>query len=388
MNAYQAKIIRRLRRDPSRPRGKRVLVVGCGNIGSQLVPLVARMKGIGMLILVDCDGYEESNLSSQSISSSDIGRAKAFVQARIARKLNPRLRVLAIHARLECVPLGWLRSDVMLACLDSKEARRCANEIAWRLGTPLIDAGIEASGLLARVNIYRPAANQPCLECAWDRRDYAQLPVKHPCDAGLGPSTPTGAPACLGALAAALQALECLKILAGDLSNAGKQILIEAGTHRHFLTGFSMHPKCRFNHAGWNASKISRTPAQLSVGAALRLASDAGASLTFAGMHLARQLDCPGCGFSPRVYRLEERLSRRERICPQCGQDLLVAGFHSQSQLKTKEVEPVLAARSLASLGLRGGDFISIKGSQRESFYELGGAPAVARSRLITRSIP
>jgi len=50
--------------------------------------------------------------------------------------------------------------------------------------------------------------------------------------------------------------------------------------------------------------------------------------------------------------------------------------------------DPILAARSLASLGLRGGDFISIKGSQRESFYELGGAPAVARSRLITRSIP
>ena len=75
-------------------------------------------------------------------------------------------------ARVENVPPGRLRGDVMLACLDSKDARRHTNSLAWKLGMPLLDAGIEASALLARVNVYRPAENQPCQECAWDQRDY------------------------------------------------------------------------------------------------------------------------------------------------------------------------------------------------------------------------
>src|ERR1019366_9230837 len=107
------------------------------------------------------------------------------VQARRVRGINPRLELVSIVDRLENVPLGYLRGDVILACLDSKESRRWANEISWRLGVPWIDAGVEPSLMLARVNVYLPALAQPCLECAWGERDYAELPTIHPCDAGV-----------------------------------------------------------------------------------------------------------------------------------------------------------------------------------------------------------
>ena len=120
-----------------RPRraGKHLVVLGAGgNIGSHLVPLLARLPGVTRLTLVDCDRYEEKNLQSQAITPSDVGQPKARVQARRARRINPKLEVVPIVDRLENVPLGCLRGDVILACLDSKESRRCANEIAWRLG--------------------------------------------------------------------------------------------------------------------------------------------------------------------------------------------------------------------------------------------------------------
>ena len=128
--------------------GRHVVVVGCGNIGSFLVPLVIRMSEITKLTLVDFDTFEAKNRSSQNISPAEVCKAKAVVLARLARRLNPGLEVVPLVARIENVPPGRLRGDVMLAGLDSKDARRHANSLAWKLGMALVDAGIEASAML------------------------------------------------------------------------------------------------------------------------------------------------------------------------------------------------------------------------------------------------
>jgi len=356
-------------------------VIGCGNIGSFLVLLLIRVMEIVKITLVDFDRYEESNFCSQHIAPSDFGKPKARVLARLARRLNPRLQVVPIVSRLELAPPGLLRGDLILACLDSKESRRCANALAFGLGIPLVDAGIEASASLARVNVYLPSPGQPCLECAWDQRDYAALPVIHPCAVNGHATPPTGAPACLGALAASLQAIECKKILAGDFSSAGRQILIEAAAHRHFLTGFRFNPQCRCPHKHWDISK-RRVPLDLPLSQALKLAGRGRANLGFAGMQLARQLACPGCGFARRVVRLDQRLNPREKKCPRCGRELLVSGFHSQARLNSEELDPALAARSLARLGLRAGDFISVNHGGNEIFFELAAARSPHNRRI------
>jgi molybdopterin/thiamine biosynthesis adenylyltransferase len=325
--------------------------------------------------LVDADHYEAKNLQSQDIQPSDIGRPKAEVQARRAQRLNPRLVVVAIADRIENVPLGRLRGHVIVACLDSKESRRFANEIAWRLGVPLIDAGVEASALLARVNVYLPAPDAPCLECFWDERDYAQLATRHPCQPDEPKAPPTNAPACLGSLAAALQAIECQKLLAGQFTTAaiGHEVLIEAATHKYFVTALRRNPNCRFDHRIWKISTLQADPSDLSLGAALRLGKHNGsASLTFGGRAIVERIDCPGCGFTRKVFQLNGRIRLADRFCGRCNRQLLAAGFNMRACVSAGALSARDAARSLASVGLRGGDIFSVSNGRREQHYQLG----------------
>ena len=74
--------------------------------------------------------------------------------------------------------------------------------------------GVLGASLLGRVTRYLPGEELPCLECRWDDADYAALEQTYPCDAN-GPA-PTTAPSTLGALVAALMAIDCRKLLAGE----------------------------------------------------------------------------------------------------------------------------------------------------------------------------
>ncbi len=360
------------------PNTGHIVIVGAGgNIGSYLVSLLARHPNVVQLTLVDCDVFEPKNLASQDIVPGDIGQPKVRVVARRARQINPRLHVRPLNARLEDLPLGMYRADFIAACLDSKEARRGINEIAWRLGVPWIDAGVEAGAMLARVNIYQPGLERPCCECSWDARDYRFLDVRHPCDDGRPQAHPTNAPACLGSLAASLQAIECHKLLVGELDQAliGRQVLIEAATHRHFVTWFRHNPRCRFDHQTWKIRPLAESPARLTIRAAFRMAGDL-ASIGFAGKTLATRLDCPRCGFGRPILKLRHRLDDHERRCDRCGSELLASAMHTHEQLAPAILPLGAENLPLASLGLRAGDVISLGEGAEETFVELAGLPA------------
>src|SRR5712692_6109386 len=101
--------------------GKSVVVVGAGgNIGSHLVSHVARMPSVVRITLIDKDTYEPANVRGQDITPHEIGKLKAVVQAKRLSRINSRLNVEAIADAVERVPLGKLRADVILACLDSR----------------------------------------------------------------------------------------------------------------------------------------------------------------------------------------------------------------------------------------------------------------------------
>ena len=97
--------------------------IGVGNLGSHAAAALARLPSLGRLTLVDPDVYEFSNLSSQAIERRDIGRRKVDVLARRLGAINPALHVVPIAERVEDVPLGRLRADVIAGGLDSRAAR-------------------------------------------------------------------------------------------------------------------------------------------------------------------------------------------------------------------------------------------------------------------------
>jgi molybdopterin/thiamine biosynthesis adenylyltransferase len=84
----------------------RIAVIGAGNIGSHLLPHVARMRGVDAITVIDRDRYEQTNLGTQNIFRFDLGRSKAQVQAGRLTLMSCDLDVRAVHMPVEDVPLG------------------------------------------------------------------------------------------------------------------------------------------------------------------------------------------------------------------------------------------------------------------------------------------
>ena len=367
--------------DSQKKPGKSVVVVGAGgNIGSHLVPHLGRMPQIGRVTLIDKDVYEAGNLRSQDINARDVGKLKALVQARKLRQINPALCVEAISDAVERVPLGVLRADVILGCLDSRIARQHVNQFAWRLGVSLVDAGVEAGGLLARVNVYVPGADSPCLECAWDDRDYEALEQIYACHGVTASVAATNAPSGLGALAASLQAIECQKLLSGQTERAAvsKQVLVDALYHKHFVTAFRRNPHCRFSgHEVWHIQKLNRAMEDLTLAEALQLGrvgtrESGPCALRIEGKPIVKRLTCPACGAVRALFKLECSLRAAQTKCPKCGRRMLAAGRDVLERLSAAVVSRNVLGRSLASLGLRSGEVFSVGDGEGELHYELG----------------
>jgi molybdopterin/thiamine biosynthesis adenylyltransferase len=353
-----------------------IVVAGLGNIGSHSAQHVARTADGARVTLIDRDVYEAKNVCSQDITPRDVGRAKAAVQARRLRRINPAIHVTACADAVEHVPLGVFRGAIVLGCLDSRAARRHLAAAAWQVGAvAYIDAGVEPTGMLARVNVYVGGADAPCYECAWQAVDYAAQEQRYPCDVLSGSpasSSPaaTNAPSSLGALAAALQAVECHKLLHGRTERVlvGRQIVIDASWHKHYVTALRRNPDCRFDHRVW---QVEALPAATSVGALFALGG-VDCTVRVPGHTFVRRLCCIACGRSRTLLRLSHRLSARLRRCAACGHPMQAAGFDMLASLRRADLPDALLRRPPRSLGLLAGDVIALGAADGERYFQLG----------------
>ena len=355
--------------------GAHLIVVGAGgNIGSHLVPHLGRMAAVGSITLVDGDTYEAANLAGQDIRACDVGRPKVLVQAARLKAINPALRVVARREVVEALPLGELRADAILACLDSRAARQSVNEAAWRLGVPWVDAGVEGTQLLARVNVYRPAAEAPCLECAWDERDYAALEARYPCGYGAA-RTPTHAPSSLGAAAAALQAIECQRVLgdAGRPPLTSGELLVDLAHRRQYVTSFRRNPSCRLaDHEPWTIQVLNAGPRGLTAAEVFGLAGAASCGVGVAGARVSRRRVCERCGWDDRGLRFIHP-SRVPPRCRRCGGHLVSPGADTAEELTPDMVRGPAGGRALAGLGVRPHDVLVVRTREGEAHFELAG---------------
>ena len=366
--------------DASKRTAKSIVVIGAGgNIGSHLVPHLCRMKDVERVTLIDRDVYEGANLSTQDITPGDVGRRKAFVQARRLSRINPSLRVRTVAEAVERVPLGLLRADVILVCLDSRRGRAYVNQAAWRLGVPWIDTGVAADGLFARVNVYVPATDCACLECGWDEQDYLAIEQTYPCLGFAENAFPTNAPSSLGALAASLQAIECGKVLSGQLEQAalGQQVLISAAHHKHYVTAYRRNPDCRFyGHEIWNIERLRERPNELTVEQAIELGRsgarvNGSIGLRVEGSAFVRRLTCPKCGRAKKLLRLQNRLRATDERCANCGQRMVAAGRDLSERLEAASLPGALIKRTLKSIGFLPGDVFSVGNRAAEMHFEI-----------------
>jgi adenylyltransferase/sulfurtransferase len=361
-----------------------VVIVGAGTIGSHVVSHVARRADVTRISVIDPDRYEPRNLRAQEIVPADVGRPKADVQARRALDLNSEVVAQAFPQPVETLPLGWLDADVILSCVDSRRARMVINQAAWRLGVPWINAGIDAAGLLARVQVLVPGPDAPCLECAWDQRDYELVEQTYPCQDAAAPAE-TGATASLGALAAAMQAIECDKLLDGDRAGllAGRDVLIDARHHRHFVTEFRRNRACRMpDHAPWSIAPLAMDPASTSFDELMARAetlTGSGVWMSVAGQQWALALTCDVCGRRAPTGQLDRSgFGRGVMTCADCGGMSHAAGFDLRDAIAVENVPVSVRAWPIASLGLLAGDVLTFTTSDAAIHVELIGERALA----------
>src|SRR5918997_3433412 len=81
--------------DQQRLANARVLVVGAGALGNEIIKNLA-LLGVGNVLIADMDRVENSNLSRSALyRAADNGKPKAQTAARAAREIFPDLNVQA-----------------------------------------------------------------------------------------------------------------------------------------------------------------------------------------------------------------------------------------------------------------------------------------------------
>lgn len=121
-----------------------VLVAGCGGLGGHLILGLARL-GVGCIVAVDPDIFDESNLNRQALcTTANLGQPKVDEAVRQVGLINPACRVRPHQERLEASNADTLLVGVDLALdgLDSVSARITLSEACARNNIPLIHAAV------------------------------------------------------------------------------------------------------------------------------------------------------------------------------------------------------------------------------------------------------
>lgn len=135
---------------------KRVLIVGCGGLGGNLISILLRI-GVGNLRIVDGDVFDPSNLNRQLFSSvSALGQNKARIAAQSAFDINPDVHVDVIEEFFteENAAMLLQDCDIVLDALDNIPSRRLLAAACEKAGLPLIYGAI--SGWVSQAAISLP----------------------------------------------------------------------------------------------------------------------------------------------------------------------------------------------------------------------------------------
>jgi len=305
-------------------RNATVLVVGAGALGNEVLKNLALM-GIGRIIVADFDTIEDSNLSRSILfRSSDRGRRKAEVAAEAVKALNPDVEVKAWHGDINFeMGLGVFRHvDVVVGCLDNREARLSLNRFSWAVGKPWVDGAIQE--LMGIVRVFWPGQGA-CYECTLTDLDYQIISLRYSCPLlarenilqGKVPTTPTSA-----SIVAAFQTQEALKLIHDMEVQPGKALMINGLTNDVYTTEYPVKEGC-FSHS--TMEPIIELPqaisTQTTLGDLLQLAQDSLGDETVLefDQEVVIDFECLACGDIAPVFMRMARLYETEFACPQCG---------------------------------------------------------------------
>ena len=308
--------------DQAKLAAARVLVVGAGALGNEVLKNLA-LVGIGQIIVIDLDRIEDSNLArSVLFRRSDRGKPKAVAAAEAVRDMNPDVKVQPIHGNVMTdLGLGVFRDvDVVIGCLDNREARLWVNRCCWKVGKPWIDGGIQEINGVAKV--YVPGQG-PCYECSMTENDYRLINIRYSCpqlkredlQAGKVPTAPT-----IDSFIAALQTQEALKLIHGMPVEPGMAMIFNGLSNQFYKSQLPFREDC-LSHETYGPPaeleiSVDHTIDELFSAAKSHLSEASNWRLSL-DRDLVIALDC-GCGHSREVMRPRTDVNHDEAKCPRC----------------------------------------------------------------------
>lgn len=234
----------------ARLRDARVVVLGCGGLGSWALCGLA-CAGVGTLVLVDDDRVDLSNLNRQLLyRAADIGRIKVEVAAEALEAFNPGLELIAVPQRVESpADIAALvdGADLLIETADwpPYDLSRWVNAACTRAGVPHISAG-QAPPLLRLGPLYVPGVTA-CHACqeATTREAYPLFDALET----FRRSRPTPAAATLGpasGMIGSVLSMEALHHLTGlaEPATLGTSIALDLRTLEVTREPISRRPDC------------------------------------------------------------------------------------------------------------------------------------------------
>jgi len=196
-------------------RASRVLLVGCGALGSNIASTMTR-AGVGRLTIVDRDFVELNNLQRQVMfDEDDVARSlpKAVAAAEKLRRINSQVDVVPLVADVNPGNIEELvrEADLVLDGTDNFETRYLINDACVKQGKPWVYGGVLAS---YGVSMTVVPGETPCLRCI-----FTESPPP-----GTTPTCDTaGILASIAAIVANIECSEGIKLLVGakDRINRG-----------------------------------------------------------------------------------------------------------------------------------------------------------------------
>jgi len=349
----------------------KVLVVGAGALGNEVVKNLTLM-GVGHILVIDFDTIEAANLSrSVLFRESDANRKKSEVVAARAKELNPQTKIQYLHGDVTTeMGLGIVRRiDVVIGCLDNREARLAINRFSHWMNKPWVDGAIQE--LLGLVRVFVPGEGA-CYECTLTEQARRDLALRYSCPLlarqnvllGKVPTTPT-----IASIIGAMQSQEALKLIHDMDVEAGKVIHYNGLNNHMHTTAYTAREDCESH---WIYGDITELPLSAETATLQELLHvikiDLGDEAVIElDQEIVLALECTQCNTSENTVSPLSKVSFEAAHCPNCG--------HMREVKMTHLIagdEPFLH-HTLASVGIPPLHILRANNSEEYRFYELTG---------------
>lgn len=371
--------------DQERLRQARVMVVGAGALGNEILKSLA-LLGVGKIMVLDLDRIEDSNLTRAILfRHSDQGQCKAEVAARAVHEVNPDVIAQAVVGDINYdVGLGVFREmDLVLGALDNREARVTINANCWKLGLPWVDGAIEMFQGVARV--FMPTETGACYECTMSELDYKLLSQRRSCAllsrddvlTGKVPTTPT-----IASIIAGIQVQEAVKLLHADRELpilAGKGFVFNGLVNDAYTVEYQRREDCPAHEQMFDIISLDRGVTDVTGAEMLEIVREQvgpQARVEFE-RELCTHLHCGKCNLTREFFRSLGKVTVSEAECPECHELCDPQLTHSLDGTET------YLDKSLAELGLPAYDIVTGRQGLEMKHFLLAADRAVALGAIV-----